>query len=87
MSRRTPLARCVVIKATVRGGLILVDAPTDLPEGTVLKFVPDAGEEMPQDEIDALNASIATSQEEARAGRLVPAGEVINELRRRREPS
>ena len=77
----------MVIKATVRGGRILVDEPTDLPEGTVLNLVLDAGEEMAQDEIDAVNASIATSLEEARAGRLVPAGEVINELRRRREPS
>lgn len=77
----------MVIKATVRGGRIVVDEPTDLPEGTVLNLVPDASEEMAQDEIDALNASIATSLEDARAGRLVPAAEVIKELRRRREPS
>jgi len=77
----------VVIKATVRGGRILVDEPTDLPDGTVLNLVPDGDDGMPQDEIDALNAAIAKSLDEARAGRLIPAREVVEELRRRREPS
>ena len=78
----------MVIKGTVRDGRIVVDEPTDLPEGTVLHLVLDDGADaMQQEEIDAINASIAKSLEQARAGMLIPADDVIRQLRDLHKPT
>jgi hypothetical protein len=85
---RRAYAPSVVIKGTVRDGRIVVDEPTDLPEGTVLHLVLDDGADaMQQQEIDAINASIARSLEQARAGMLIPADDVIHQLRDLHKPT
>jgi hypothetical protein len=72
------------LRARVRKGRLVVDEPTDLPEGTVLNLVvDDEGDDMDDAERAALDASIARGLEAARAGRVRPAADVIAELRRK----
>lgn len=73
------------LKATVRNGRFVIDEPTDLPEGTMLELVvDDESGDMSVEEVAALNASIAISLAEARAGQLIPAEELLQTLRDRR---
>ena len=72
------------LRARVHNGRLLVDEPTDLPEGTVLDLViDDEGDDMDEAERAALDASIARALDAARAGRVRPATDVLAELRRR----
>jgi len=74
----------VVLKAIVHRGRLLLDAPTELPEGTVLELVAVDGDAMTEDETRALNAAISRSAEQAEQGQLTPASEILRELRDRR---
>jgi hypothetical protein len=73
------------VRATVRNGRLIVDQPTDLPEGTVLDLVvDDEGDQLDPRERDALNAAISRSLQEADQGRTAPAQEILDKLRARR---
>ena len=73
------------IRARVRNGRLVVDEPTDLPEGTVLDLVvDDEGDDMDDTEREALNASIALALDAVRAGKFRPAADVVAELRAKR---
>lgn len=76
--------RHTVFKAIVQRGRLVLDAPTELPEGTVLELVAVDGDAMTEDETVALNAAISRSAEQARRGQLLPASEILKELRERR---
>ena len=68
----------------VKNGRIVLDEPTDLPEGTVLELVvDDEGDELDDAERAALHEAIARAWSEIKAGAVVPASELIAELRRR----
>lgn len=70
------------LKARVVNGRLVMDEPSDLPEGTELDLVvADDGDEMSDAERAALEDSIETSLEEAKAGKLIPADEVLRNLR------
>jgi hypothetical protein len=72
------------IRARVQNGRLVVDAPTTLPEGTVLDLVvDDEGDELDDDERAALNAAISKSWNQATAGHGRPAHEVLESLRKR----
>jgi hypothetical protein len=72
------------LRATVKNGRIIVDEPTALPEGTVLDLVvDDEGDDLGEEERMALRMAISQAWAEVRAGDLVPANELIEELRRR----
>ncbi len=72
------------LRARVHKGRLVVDEPTDLPEGTVLDLVvDDEGDDMDDAERAALDASIARALDAARAGKVRPAAEVVAELRRK----
>ena len=72
------------VKATVRDGRLVIDEPTDLPEGTVLELVvDDGGDDLGDDEHEAIRSAIATSLDQASRGRVVPAGEILARLRAR----
>jgi hypothetical protein len=72
----------VVLKAAVKNGRILVDEPTDLPEGTVLDLViENRKDEMSPAEIAALNAALDKSWAQAEAGQLIPVAEVLEKMR------
>lgn len=72
------------LKARVVNGRLIMDEPCDLPEGTELDLVvadDEEGDEMDDAERAALEASIERGLEEAKAGKLIPAEEVLKKLR------
>lgn len=70
------------LKAHVRNGRLVLDVPTELPEGTTLELVAaDGGDQLSEEERSALHDSLSQGWEEAQAGTLVPAGEVLARLR------
>ena len=82
------------LKAEVKNGHLVLDEPTDLPEGSVvsLEVVQDEDpyahldddDELDDDELDELHAVLEHSIAQARAGQGRSAEEVIAEQRRRR---
>lgn len=73
-----------MIRARVQNGRLLVDAPTQLPEGTVLDLVvDDEGDELDEGERAALDAAISRAWTAANAGEVRSADEVLQTLRAR----
>ena len=70
--------------ARVKNGRLVLDEPTDLPDGTLLELY-DASD-LPDDELDEgerveLKRAIEQSRAEEKAGKIRPAKDVIAELR------
>jgi hypothetical protein len=75
----------VGLRATVQNGRLIVDAATELPDGTVLDLViDDEGDDLDDPARQALDAAITRSLGEAAAGQAVPADDVLESLRARR---
>jgi len=75
----------VAVRASVRNGRLIVDEPTDLPEGTVIDLViDDEGDDLDEAQREALAAAITRSLEQARAGQSAPAEAILARLRSRR---
>ncbi len=73
------------IRARVKNGRLVLDEPTDLPEGTVLDLVQDdEGDDLTEEERKVLHQEIRRSLRSASKGQLRPAADVISTLRRRR---
>lgn len=76
----------MALKATVRNGRLVVDAPTELPEGTVVDLVlDDEGDDLDDEQRSALQAAIDRSLEQARSGQSALADAILEKLRARRE--
>jgi hypothetical protein len=77
------------LKAHVRKGRLVLDEPTDLPEGEVVELVPvddvlaSGGDYLDDEERERLHASIERGLEDVKAGRTVDARQVIERLRAR----
>ena len=73
------------LTARAHDGRLILDVPTDLPEGTVLELVP-AGtwDDLDADERAALEADLDASEADFRAGRHEPLADIIAALRPRR---
>lgn len=72
------------IRARVINGRLQLDAPTTLPEGTVLDLVvDDEGDELDEQDRAALNAAISRAWGSVKAGLGRPAAELIEALRKR----
>jgi hypothetical protein len=72
------------IRARVQNGRLLVDAPTGLPEGTVLDLVvDDEGDELGDTDRAALDGAISRAWDAANAGQARPSDEVLKALRAR----
>jgi hypothetical protein len=70
------------LKAHVRSGRIVVDEPTDLPEGTELYLVPgDDGDELDTEERADLHRAIEESERELDAGKVVSEADIWARLR------
>ena len=69
------------MKARVRNGRLVLDEPTDLPEGEEVELVAADADDMDDEERAALRAELRASMAEAREGRLIDAEDVIAELR------
>ena len=69
---------------TCPGGRLRLDHPTELPEGTELDLViDDEGDDLTEEERQALHETLSKSWTSAQAGKLRPAAEIIEELRRK----
>lgn len=73
------------ITARVHDGRLLLDTPTDLPEGTEVELIPvDAWDELDEEDWAELESELAEAELEAEAGKLIDAGEVLAGLWRKR---
>jgi hypothetical protein len=72
----------MTLKARVHNGRLVVDEPTQLPEGTEVNLLPlDPGDWLDPSDRAALHRALVASQDDIEAGRLVDAEEVLRELR------
>jgi len=72
------------IRARVKNGRLVVDEPTDLPEGLVLDLViDDEGDELSEDERKVLHAAIQRGWRSVEQGQRIAADDVLRELRSR----
>ncbi|MCL2776767.1 MAG: hypothetical protein FWD73_02095 [Polyangiaceae bacterium] len=75
------------LKAHVKKGRLVLDEPTDLPEGEVIELVPldevlaNGGDDLDDEERAALHAELEASIAEAKSGELVDADAIFAELR------
>jgi len=74
----------MTLKARVKAGRLVVDEPTDLPEGTEVELLPlDPGDWLDDEDRVALHQALRDSDADVNAGRLVDADVVLRELRLR----
>lgn len=74
----------MTIKARVREGRLVVNEPTDLPEGTEVDLLPlDPGDWLDDADREALHEGLQQSEADVAAGRLIDAEEVLRGLRSR----
>ena len=77
------------MKARVRNGRLVLDEPTDRPEGEVVELVPldevlaNGGDDLDDEERERLHQSIDRGLEDAKAGRTIDARQAMAELRSR----
>ena len=77
------------LRAHVKNGRLVLDEPTELPEGEVVELVPlddvlaGGGDYLDDEERARLHQSIDRGLEDVKAGRTVDAHDVIEELRAR----
>jgi hypothetical protein len=61
---------------------LIVDEPTDLPEGTEIELLPlDPGDWLDDEDRAALHQALRDSDQDVKAGRLVDADTLLRELR------
>jgi len=74
----------MAMKARVHNGRLVLDEPTELPEGAAVELVAVAtdAEDLDEEDRRLLHAALAESDDDVALGRLVPAEEVIANLRR-----
>ena len=74
----------MTIKARVNAGRLVVDEPTDLPDGTELELLPlDPGDWLGEADRAALHKALRESDADVAAGRLIDADDILKELRSR----
>jgi hypothetical protein len=72
----------MTIKARVQAGRLVVDEPTNLPEGTEIELLPlDPGDWLDEADRAALHVALSESEADLAAGRLVDATELLRALR------
>jgi hypothetical protein len=78
------------LKAHVKNGRLVLDEPTDLPEGEVVELVPvdevlaSGGDYLDDQDRERLHESIREGIEQMKAGQLIDADEALAELRAHR---
>jgi hypothetical protein len=72
----------MTIKARVRDGRLILDEPTNLPDGTEIELLPlDPGDWLDEADRAALHEALRQSESDVAAGHLVSAEEILKELR------
>lgn len=69
-----------LMKAHVRKGRLVLDAPTELPEGAEVELVP--SDALDDEDRRRLHEALLRSQEDVDAGRVVWAADFLAEVRR-----
>jgi hypothetical protein len=69
------------LRARVKNGRLLLDEPTDLPDGTELDLAV-VDDDLDDDDRAALHAALEASEQEFSQGKGIPAAEVMAGLRR-----
>jgi hypothetical protein len=74
------------LKARVHNGRLVLDEPTDLPEGEVVELVPlgEGGAELDDEERERLHESLHESIEQMKAGNTLDGAEALAALRAHR---
>lgn len=73
------------LRARVENGRLVLDEPTTLPEGTTVDLVlDDEGDDLRDEERQALHAALTRSRESLDRGHVRKASAIIDELRTRR---
>ncbi len=72
------------LRAQVRNGRLVLDEPTDLPEGTEVELCLVDDHEFDDEERERLHDSIRESIDQMKAGELIDADEALAELRAHR---
>ena len=71
-------------KARVKAGRLVVDEPTDLPEGTEVELLPlDPGDWLDDEQRAALHQALRDSEDDVKAGRVIDADTILREIRSR----
>ena len=74
----------MTIRARVNAGRLVVNEPTDLPDGTELELLPlDPGDWLDEANRAALHKALLESDADVAAGRLIDADDILKELRSR----
>jgi len=68
------------LKAHVHNGRLVLDEPTDLPEGAEVNLAIVDEDEMGEEERARLHAALERSMAQAKAGKLIDGDEVIGRL-------
>lgn len=72
----------MTIRARVRKGRLVLDEPTDLPDGTEIELLPlDPGDWLDEADRSALHEALRQSDADVAAGRLVAAEDILRELK------
>jgi hypothetical protein len=72
----------MTIKARVSAGRLIIDEPTDLPDGTEVELLAlDPGDWLDDADRAALHKALRDSDADVAAGRLVDAEEILKELK------
>lgn len=79
--RRAKMVIAMTFKAHVRNGRILLDEPTDLPDGAEVELAPVEGDDLDDDERQQLEEALAASDADFAEGRFVTAEELLAKLR------
>jgi hypothetical protein len=73
------------LRARVENGRLVLDEPTQLPEGTIVELVADdEGDDLTEHERRALHETLSSSWQSAQEGRSREGAAILDELRRRR---
>lgn len=70
----------MTLKARVHAGRLVMDEPTDLPEGMEVELLPlDSGDWLDDASRAALHKALLASEDDIKAGRLIDADVVLRE--------
>lgn len=71
------------VRARVKNGRLVVDEPTDLPEGTELELAPvEEGDALDDEDRARLHAALERADDQLKAGKFVDGAVVLARLRR-----
>lgn len=71
----------LTVRARVKNGRLVLDEPTDLPEGAEVELEA-VGDDLDQEDRERLHAALDAADDELRAGQGIPGEHILAALRR-----